>query len=378
LVYFFRLIKPHIIITKHSKLNPDDRHGQHKALMSLAEEAFDLAGKNTSYPQMLKDGLRPWQPLKFYQRAEKAEFFTGMAVIDPRVYILPENKTVQQIAYQALIQHYSQGSGQWLNPKKLNNIYYQLVKSSVPLKRDDYFFDGIKPDFALKKDSWAAGKNVLPSGIPGIKIVKGLRIGLVDGNKRALFIALNTLGYDFKKLEEGFIEGGDLSQFDVIILGEGSSASVIHAKERIFSFVEQGGNLIVLAQRPWSQRLFTGYPCSLQEAFNPISDENAPVIILKPKHPLFNFPNKISEADFAGWKQERGIYFPVDYSPEFVELLSCFSAKGEQVKGGYLILTYGKGSIIYTGYSWVRQLRDEHFGALKNLANMLAYSYSKK
>ncbi len=187
------------------------------------------------------------------------------------------------------------------------------------------------------------------------------------------------MGYDFESLDEKFLREGDLSQFDTVILGEGSCAfspAIIQANKRILEFVEKGGNLIVFPQRPWTQSLVSPYP--LQVSFNPVSDENAPVTILKPEHPLFNFPNNISAQDFEGWMQERGIYLPLTHSNEYVELISCLSDKGEQIKGGYLITAYGKGSYIYTGYSWCRQFREFHFGAFKNLSNMLAYPYAKK
>ena len=40
-----------------------------------------------------------------------------------------------------------------------------------------------------------------------------------------------------------------------------------------------------------------------------ITDENAPVKILVPGHPVFNVPNKINDRDWQGWVQERGTYF---------------------------------------------------------------------
>jgi hypothetical protein len=113
-------------------------------------------------------------------------------------------------------------------------------------------------------------------------------------------------------------------------------------------------------------------------SFNPITDENAPITILIPEHPLFNFPNKISAQDFDGWVQDRGNVSPFEYSDKYTELLSCPTPTGQLIKGGYLVAHYGKGSYIYTTYAWYRQFRELHLGAYKNLSNMLAYHFAAK
>jgi len=215
-----------------------------------------------------------------------------------------------------------------------------------------------------------------------VKIFKDLKIGLVEkNNNNTLFVALKTLGYDFKSLDEESIQKGDLSQFDTVILGQEVCASfpaAIQSNKHLLEFVQNGGNLIIFAQSPRTEARFPYAPYPLQISFSPISNENAPITILKPEHPLFNFPNKINLADFTGWVQERGLYFPVEYSNEYSQLIGCLSDKGKQIRGGYLVAHYGKGSYIYTGYSWYRQFREFHRGAYKNLSNMLAYPYAKK
>lgn len=366
LVYFYRLIRPHIIITRHNKFDDED-HCQHRALITLAEEAFDLAGNPDVYPEMIKEGLLPWQPLKFYQRAGNNTTLDEV-VISSKEKVGLAGKSINEIAFEALKQHRSQGDWQWLKSDndRPRRIVYQLIKSKVASKEEISFFDGRK---------------IGPSGIPGVKIAKDLKIGLVEKNNNTLFVALKTLGYDFKSLDERSIQKGDLSQFDTVILGQevcGSFPAAIQSNNRLLEFVKNGGNLIIFAQYPRREALFPYAPYPLQISFSPISNENAPVAILKPEHPLFNFPNKIILSDFAGWSQERGLYFPVEYSNEYNELIGCLSDRGKQIMGGYLVARYGKGSYIYTGYSWYRQFIEFHPGAYKNLSNMLAYSYAKK
>ncbi|MFC1657772.1 glycoside hydrolase family 3 N-terminal domain-containing protein [Candidatus Omnitrophota bacterium] len=385
LVYFYRLIKPHIIITKHNKFNADD-HCQHQALVILAEQAFDLAGDPAAYPEMQEQGLLPWQPLKFYQRRTGQEFSlkndtdSDTVTIDVRQRIQPEDKTISQIALDALRQHRSQGDWQWLSTMyKQAEVSYQLAKSSVPVQQEYSFLDGIQTGLSLPVEDMQAP---VPSGLPGVKIATPLRIGLVEENNNLLFIALKTLGCDFESLDADFLNRADLSQFDTIVLGQGvysSDEALVKANNKhLLKFVKNGGNLIVFAPAYLrKQPEFSYAPYRIKMEFNPVTDEDAKIVILKPGHSLFNFPNKITALDFDGWLQDRGLSFAFEYSSKYTELISCFS-QDIPLKGGYLIARYGRGSYIFTTYSWHRQLRDFHLGAYKNFANMLAFCYNEQ
>lgn len=141
LVYFIRLIKPQIIITKHNEANSRE-HGQHQALIMLAKEAFDLAGGPRVYPGMIADGRLPWQPLKFYQRAIEMNAFPVKITINPDEYIFPGNKTYRQISMEALRQHRTQGISKWF--KETGDVSYQLVASKVKqVCPEGSFFAGI-------------------------------------------------------------------------------------------------------------------------------------------------------------------------------------------------------------------------------------------
>ncbi len=369
LIYFFRLIRPHIIITRHDKFNINE-HCQHRALAILADEAFDLAADPKAYPEMLKEGLVPWQPLRYYQRITgRRNFELDDFVIDTKENAPSEQKTYHQIALEALSQHKSQDNLSFLCPEGELKIAYHLVKTKDPLQADSTLADELTQE----------EEKIEPSGFPGIKIVSNLRIGLIEGNNNILFIALKTLGCDFKRLNEEFIKSGDLSQFDTIVVGQGAYAVLpvlIQANERILKFVENGGNLVVFTQDN-KQPLFVYAPYPIEICFKPITDGNVPVKILVPNHSLFTFPNKVSTQDFDGWVQERGLLFPCKYSDKYAQLIACPSSTGERVKGGYLVTHYGEGSYIYTTFAWPRQFREFHLGAYKNLSNMLAYGYIK-
>ncbi len=164
LVYFYRLIKPHIVISRHNSQAKD--HCQHQAFIRLAEEAFDLAGDPDAYPEMIKQGLLPWQPLKLYERSvavNRGLFENNIAMFDSAEVVTPEGETVYEVARRALNQHRSQGIRTATQPPKQTKIFnkFELIKSKASFLDTGSFFAGIEKDFSsavssIKKvPSWA-------------------------------------------------------------------------------------------------------------------------------------------------------------------------------------------------------------------------------
>jgi beta-glucosidase-like glycosyl hydrolase/LmbE family N-acetylglucosaminyl deacetylase len=229
LVYFYRLIKPDLIITRH---NTGDQHCQHQALALLAQEAFVLSGNPQVYPEMLKNGLLAWQPGWFYQRqpSNKEGALLADIMIDLREKIPAEGKTYAQIAAEALSQHKSQGIsvGNGMSGK----IAYELVTAKTMIDQK----------FVLQSEEKT---EKIPSGVLGIKIAADLKTGLFEENSDDLFIALKTLGCNFTKIDARFISEGDMSQFNTILVGKGLK-DIQDAGNRLIEFVVNGGNLDIL------------------------------------------------------------------------------------------------------------------------------------
>jgi hypothetical protein len=103
-----------------------------------------------------------------------------------------------------------------------------------------------------------------------------------------------------------------------------------------------------------------------------VTTEDAEVQILDSKHPLLNHPNVISNEDFSGWVQERGLYFPGEWDAAYTSVVAT-SDEGEQpLKGAILVAPYGEGHYIYTSFSWFRELPAGVPGAYRLFANMIA------
>ncbi|MCL5031402.1 MAG: hypothetical protein M1480_20555, partial [Bacteroidetes bacterium] len=103
-----------------------------------------------------------------------------------------------------------------------------------------------------------------------------------------------------------------------------------------------------------------------------VTDETSKVTILDPESPLLNFPNKITEKDFDGWIQERGIYFADNWDSHYKTVIACHDSGEDQLKGGLIYTHYGKGIFIYTGYVWFRELPAGVPGAYRLFVNLIS------
>ena len=145
----------------------------------------------------------------------------------------------------------------------------------------------------------------------------------------------------------------------------------------LLEYVKDGGNMIVQYNTSRGIKVDNIAPFDLTLSRDRVTDENAEMRILQPNHPLLNFPNKITQKDFEGWVQERGLYFPNKWSNEYTSLFSA-NDKGESPKNGSLLIAkYGKGNYIYTGLSFFREFPAGVSGAYSLFANMLSAGKEK-
>ena len=104
-----------------------------------------------------------------------------------------------------------------------------------------------------------------------------------------------------------------------------------------------------------------------------MSEEDAVPTFLLPKHPLLNSPNKLEMSDFDHWVQERGLYFADESDAAYERIISWADANEPPRDGALLVLQHGKGTFIYTGISFFRQLPAGVPGAYRLWANILSY-----
>lgn len=220
--------------------------------------------------------------------------------------------------------------------------------------------------------------------------VAPVKIGYIMGSGDKVPEAIRRLGLDVTMLSEKDLSTGDLSQFDTVVVGIRASQTrpdFVANNGRLLDFARNGGTLIVqYQQHEYVQGNLQPFPASMtgvtrgnQRISNQrVTDENAKVTVLVPGHPIFNFPNKISDADWDNWVQERNLYSFTTYDPQYTPLLESHDEGEDEATGGMLYAKIGKGQYLYTSYSWFRQLPAGTPGAYRIFANILSLSKSEK
>jgi LmbE family N-acetylglucosaminyl deacetylase len=210
-----------------------------------------------------------------------------------------------------------------------------------------------------------------------VKVAPNLKVGFIEGAGDDFANALSRLGVNVHTIDANELATGDLNRYDTIVTGirvYEVRPDVVANNGRLLDYVKNGGTLIVQYNKgEYARGNFAPYPVKMpQQGFERVTEEDAKVTILEPAHPLFNLPNKITERDFAGWSQERGAYFLIEWDAHFKPLMACHDQGEQDKKGGEVIAEYGRGLYVYTAYAWFRQLPNGVPGAYRLIANLVS------
>jgi LmbE family N-acetylglucosaminyl deacetylase len=207
--------------------------------------------------------------------------------------------------------------------------------------------------------------------------VAPVRVGYIMGVGDEVAEAVRQLGADLAMLDEKELAERDLSRFDLIITGIRAYLNRDDLRaynHRLLKYVEEGGVMVVLYNRQeWDDAQWGPYPAKISR--NRITVEEAPIRILEPTHPLFVFPNPISEKDWKGWVQERGTYFLGERDERYRDLLASedpWEYNAGEKRGMLIEARYGQGRWIYVGLTLFRQLPAGVPDAYKFFANLLS------
>lgn len=251
-----------------------------------------------------------------------------------------------------------------------------------------------RPEKPAPPDPLGSAKIAMSAG--DFEVAEGLKVGFVRGLDDWLALALTELGVEHTELKIESISAiehsntvnaaaqsipgcSDLARLDTIIVdGDAYAAQprLVLNNRCLLRYARQGGNLVVLGQRPddWnlilSRAQLTPFPIKLSR--DRITMETARVKILDPAHLLMSQPNKITPKDFEGWSVDRGANIPREWSSEYTPLLESSDAGEEANRGGLLAARYGEGTYIYASYSWRRQLVAGNNGAYRVFANLVS------
>ena len=205
-----------------------------------------------------------------------------------------------------------------------------------------------------------------------VKLAPGLRIGYVMGPGDLVPEAIEQLGVQPHVLSEAELASGDFSAWNVLVIGiraYSTRPQLAAVQPRLDEFVRRGGTLIVQYQ---SGTFPAPLPLAFKGTPERVVDEQAPVKLLDPANPLLNWPNKITNADFDGWVEERGHSFLDSWDPGYTALTETADAGQDPQRGGLLVTHPGKGTYIYVAYALYRQLPELVPGSYRLLANLLS------
>jgi hypothetical protein len=218
--------------------------------------------------------------------------------------------------------------------------------------------------------------------IVDVKVPHDLKIGYIMGAGDDIPTVLKQAGMDVTLIPAEKLASEALNGYGTIVLGiraYDTQKDVVANNKKLLDFVAAGGTLIVqynTSVGDFNNGHFTPFSAELSRAR--VSVEEAPVDILAPEDGVFHYPNEITARDFDGWVQERGLYFMDKWDEHFKPLLSCHDPGEDAQKGGLLRAQYGKGTYIYTGYSFFRQLPAGVPGAVRLYVNLLSAGHEKQ
>lgn len=206
------------------------------------------------------------------------------------------------------------------------------------------------------------------------------RVGYVMGVGDAIPEALRELGATVDLLGDGDLRGEVLDRYDALVIGTRAYAvrgALAAANDDVLTFARGGGHVVVLYQTPeFDAAALAPWDAELPGNAEEVSEEDAPVQLLSPEHPLLRVPNRITTADFENWVEQRGSKFFTQWGPEFTALVETHDTGQEPQRGIWLTAPVGEGHWTYIALALHRQTPYGVPGAYRILANLLSYGDS--
>ncbi|MEP7064593.1 MAG: PIG-L family deacetylase [Gemmatimonadota bacterium] len=229
-------------------------------------------------------------------------------------------------------------------------------------------YEHIRPQMLVRPATMAieAVDAQLPHGV-SVAYVQG-----VGDNSAPL---LEELGIPVTVLDAHTLASADVSRFTTVVIGTRayqSDPTLAAQNPRLFDWVKQGGTMVVqYGQGEMAQPGMMPYPISLSSPAARVTDEGSPITVLAPNDPLLSTPNRITDADWRGWVQDRALYMPSTIDPHYQTVIATNDPGEPQNPGGILRVAVGRGSYIYTTLAFFRQLPAGVPGAARLFVNLL-------
>jgi LmbE family N-acetylglucosaminyl deacetylase len=263
-------------------------------------------------------------------------------------------------------------------PNKLAAGKYTIT--AYAKRGDEKFSTSLEPLPSLPTQFWSEPARCVVHAFD-LNVPPNLRVGYISAEGEPIPEALRTLGIQVEILDAQALAFGDLSKFNAIVVGVRAyelRPELPGANQRLLQYVSNGGTLVVQYNRDfaWNKEQYAPYPAKIangpQGQLPRITDEDSPVKFLKPDDPLLNRPNKITQDDFQGWVQERGLYYWTQFDPQYTAVLAMNDPGEPDLNGAIVYTRLGKGMYIYTGIAFFRQIPEGVPGAYRLFVNLLS------
>src|SRR5689334_12766353 len=143
-----RTVRP-LVITSVFVGGPSDGHGNHQTAGAMAQLVFKAAGDPNMFPEQIREGLRPWSPLKDYARVPFSARAGGNQLttnleISEGDYDPVLGASYVQIAREGLGYQKSQNGGPNIpKPGQVASAYHRYGSTVQAPDKEKSFFDGI-------------------------------------------------------------------------------------------------------------------------------------------------------------------------------------------------------------------------------------------
>lgn len=241
--------------------------------------------------------------------------------------------------------------------------------------------DGKNYDKSLKTISYQhiPSQTIFPESVAKLARIDvtttAKNIGYIAGAGDDVPTALRQMDCQVTMLNEAAL-AKDLKGYDAIVVGVrayNTEAYLNNYQAKLMDYVKDGGTMVVQYTIPGGQKVKEIGPYRIELGRERVTEEDAEMRLLQPENPILNYPNRITQKDFDGWIQERGLYFAQDWDKENYQALFSANDKDEPAReGSTLYARYGKGHYIYTGLSFFRELPAGVTGAYRLFANMIS------
>jgi LmbE family N-acetylglucosaminyl deacetylase len=275
------------------------------------------------------------------------------------------------------------------------SAYVERVANRTQSSKAQKFGTSMEPLPTLPTQFWSEPARCTVQ-VFDLLVPANLRVGYITAESEPVPEALQRLGIRVEMLDPVALAFRDLSAFHAIVVGVRAyelRPELPGANQRLLDYVTNGGTLVVQYNRDmiWDKLQPGPFPALISPPLPPskegspqffrplprITDENSKVKFLQPNDPLLNHPNRITQEDFKGWVQERGLYFWTEFDPKYKPLLAMNDPGEPELKGGLVYTHLGRGTYIYTGLAFFRQLPEGVPGAYRLFVNLLSASRNK-